>query len=109
MPSITCGGEITKLQWTVSNHRPYSTPRYQRDVSPYLANLSQNDFVDLYRIDKHGLSYFADRIGSHPAVHRSTKGGLSAATQLIVALRYYATGNSITIINITIQKAYYQK
>ena len=42
-----------------------------------------------------------ERIEEHPAIKRSTKGGLSTEVQLLVALRYYATGNSITSLKTT--------
>ena len=82
-------------QAAMNNVRSYSRRRYQRDTTSYLDRMSNTDFVELYRLDKYGLAYFADRISDHAAVNRSTQGGLSAVTQLLVALRYYATGNSI--------------
>ena len=41
------------------------------------------------------IRHFANCIRSHPNITKSTKAGLSAGAQLLVALRYYATGNSL--------------
>lgn len=71
------------------------SPHVKRNTDLYLNNISEADFIDLYRLDKHGFTEFAERIRNHPAVYRRTNGGLTAETQLLVALRYYATGNSI--------------
>lgn len=75
--------------------RPYSAHRYVRDISPYFDSLSDKECIDLYRLDKHGINYFSDRLSNHELIHRSTKAGLPANVQFSVALRYFATGNSI--------------
>ena len=66
-----------------------------RDPKKYLNDTTESDIINLYRLDKHGIQYFADRIRNHPDVAKSTKAGLSSETQVLVALRYYATGNSV--------------
>ena len=69
--------------------------RYFRDATKYLTETTESDVVDLSHLDKHGIRHFANRIRSHLNTAKSTKAGLSAEAQLLVALRYYATGNSL--------------
>ena len=61
----------------------------------YLGNCSESDFIDLYRIDKHGLHFFANKLKKNADLTRSTGAGLPVEGQLLVTLRYFATGNSI--------------
>ena len=81
--------------------RPYSKARYTRNTQLYLDGIADCDFIDLYRLDKLGLEFFSDRIKDHPLIYRSTKAGLSANSQLLIALRYFATGNSINSLKKT--------
>ena len=77
--------------------RPYPTQRFNRNstVMNYLQKCSESDFIDLYRIDKHGLHFFANKLKNNADLMRSTCAGLPIEGQLLVALRYFATGNSI--------------
>ena len=77
--------------------RPYPTQRFNRNstVMNYLQNCSESDFIDLYRIDKHGLHFFANKLKNNADLMRSTGAGLPIEGQLLDALRYFATGNSI--------------
>lgn len=75
--------------------RPYSKPRYQRDADSALSLLSEEQVVDLFRLDKEGLEYFSQKISSSPHVARKSKAGLSVKCQLLVALRYFASGSNI--------------
>ena len=93
----------TYLWWRDNQDRgrPYSKARYTRDIQPYLNGTSDSNFIDLYRLDKLGLQFFSDRIKDHPLICRSTRAGLPVNTQLLVALRYLATGNSINSLKQT--------
>lgn len=82
-------------QAAMNSRRPHSARRQVRNIEGYLDSLTDSDVVDLYRLDKHGINHFTERISNHQDIARNTSAGLSAAIQLIVALRYYATGNSI--------------
>ena len=88
----------TYLWWrdNLPRPRPHSASRYSRSdvTSSYLSNISDEDCIELYRLDKEGVSYIAEKIITYPNLSRSTSGGLPIKSQLLVALRYYATGNS---------------
>ena len=75
--------------------RAYSVKRYQRNLTQYFEKLSDTDCIDLYRLDKAGINYFTQRIEDHHLIRRKTKAGLPAKIQLLVALRYFSTGNSL--------------
>ena len=77
--------------------RPYSSPRQNREevLRSHLASLSEESCIDTYRLDKRGVCEVVGRIRNHPDIDRSTKSGLSSEAQLLVCLRYLATGNAI--------------
>ena len=82
--------------------RPLSATRVNRHdmVTEYLNSCTEEDFIDNYRIDKHGLYYFAEKLKSNSGLVRSTNAGLPIECQLLVALRYYATGNSLNLFKV---------
>ena len=57
--------------------------------------------IDVFRLDKHGINFFSERLSNHELIHRSTVAGLPPSTQFLVPLRYYATGNSINSLKDT--------
>ena len=59
-------------QAAMNSRRPYSVGRQVRNINGYLDILNNCDVVDLYRLDKHGINYFAERICDHPAISRNT-------------------------------------
>lgn len=67
--------------------------RYQRDAEAYVGAMRDADLIELYRLDKEGIHHFLHRI--EEKLQPKTKAGLSPLLQLLVALRYYATGNSL--------------
>ena len=83
--------------------RPYPTQRFNRNstVMNYLQNCSESDLIDLYLIDKHGLHVFANKLKNNADLMRSNGAGLPIEGQLHVALRYFATGNSIKYLQNT--------
>ena len=80
--------------------RKYSVPRYRRDTS-FLNSMTEDEIIDMLRVDRKGISEIASLIESHPLISRKTKAGLSAENQLVLALRYFATGNTIHSIQNT--------
>ena len=70
-------------------------------VKKYIQNFIESDFVDLYRIDKDGLQFFANKLRSNGVLSRSTSAALSVECQLLLELWYFATGNSSTSLQNT--------
>ena len=62
--------------------------------SEYLRNITDGDCIELYRLDKEGINFISQKIKSHPDISRTTGGGLPVTAQVLVSLRYFATGNS---------------
>ena len=68
--------------------RPYSRKRATRDADEVLDALSNQDVIDLFRLDEEGINFFVNKLyGSHH-LERKTKFGLSMKYQLLVTLRY---------------------
>ena len=90
----------TYLWWRdhLPRPRPYSVRRENRTegVASYLTGLSDDTCIEKYRLDKEGVLYFTEKIKSIHGLKRSTKAGLSVEGRLLIALRYFATGNSIS-------------
>lgn len=78
-----------------SSVRIYSNKRYRRDADQCIANYSDEECIDLFRLDKLGIEFFTDIINEHSLITRKTKAGLPPKAQFLVALRYLATGNSL--------------
>ena len=74
--------------------RPFRSTRIH-DPEPYLNSISDQDFIDRFRIDKHGLDFFVEKLESGGHFQRTTVAGLSVKTRLLVALNYYANGKSV--------------
>ena len=70
-------------------------PILHKDSTETAQKCSESDFIDLHRIDKHGLHFFANKFKNNADLMRSTCAGLPIEGQLLVALRYFATGNSV--------------
>ena len=81
--------------------RQHRHQRYTHTVVPYLDSLSNEECIDVFRLDKHGINFFSERLSNHELIHRSTVAGLPPSTQFLVPLRYYATGNSINSLKDT--------
>ena len=69
--------------------------RYQRDAEAYLRDKTDSFLIDMYRLDKEGILHFSSLLDSAPNIKPKTKAGLSPLIQLLVALRFYATGSSL--------------
>ncbi|KAL5256979.1 hypothetical protein ACHWQZ_G000093 [Mnemiopsis leidyi] len=77
--------------------RSYCSKRRQMGefIEDYVNKLSNEECIDLYRLDKIGVDHICSRIGENMLIKRKTKAGLPVKVQVIVALRYFATGNSL--------------
>ena len=76
--------------------RQHSVRRNSRQQSVKDTFDSANtDLIDLYRLDKQGILYICDILRDHDLIRRKTSAGLPTEVQVLVALRYYATGNSV--------------
>ena len=67
--------------------RPYSRKRATRDADEVLDALSNQDVIDLFRLDKEGIYFFVSKLSGSQHLERKTKAGLSIKCQLLVALR----------------------
>ena len=75
------------------------TPRLQ-SVNDTL-NSAESNLIDLYRLDRQGILFMSDKIRNHSLVTRKTTAGLPSEAQVLVALRYFATGCSINSLKNT--------
>ena len=95
----------TYLWWrdNLPRPRPYSAKQINRTeaVANYLSSYSDQDCIDDYRLDKEGIYFFSEKLRTSTELSRSTAAGLPIEGQLMVALRYYATGNSINSLKKT--------
>lgn len=85
----------------LANYRPGVNQYPPHDIAAYLNTISNEDFIEIYRLDKVGFRHFEEEIRTDTLISRSTQRGLQPAIQLLVALKYYATGNSVVSLRST--------
>ena len=72
--------------------RPYVRKRTPLDPDTLLNGVSDEDCIDMFRLDKEGIEFLTQKLASSPYLARKTRAGLPVKCQLLVALKYYATG-----------------
>jgi hypothetical protein len=63
----------------LDNHRPGVNQYPPHDITPYIDRISNEDFIEIYRLHKIGLRHFEEEVRKDPLISRSTKRGLQPA------------------------------
>ena len=71
---------------------PHCRKRIPIDPDALLNGLSDQDCIDIFRLDKRGIDFWTHKLASSRHLSRKTQAGLPVKCQLLVALKYYATG-----------------
>ena len=84
---------------TVQSHPVVS--RTRQSVTDFLDRSTDTSIIDNFRLDKVGIHHFAEKIRKHELIERKTQSGLPVETQLMVALSFYSSGNSLRSLRST--------